>query len=34
MDTPALLERNEAAKRLHVSVRTVRRYGRAGLLRT
>ena len=32
MDTPALLERSEAAKRLHVSVRTVRRYGTLGLL--
>jgi excisionase family DNA binding protein len=27
-----LLDRNEAAKRLHVSPRTVRRYGKTGLL--
>lgn len=37
MDAPApvpvLLERNEVAKRLHVSLRTVRRYGRDGLLK-
>jgi excisionase family DNA binding protein len=32
MDTPPLLERNEAAERLHCSVRTVRRWGAAGLL--
>jgi predicted site-specific integrase-resolvase len=32
MDADALLERDEAARRLHVSVRTVRRYGAAGLL--
>jgi len=32
MGTPALLERDEAAKRLHVSLRTVRRYGKTGLI--
>jgi len=29
---PALLERGQAAERLHVSVRTVRRWGKAGRL--
>lgn len=29
---PVLLDRGEAAERLHVSERTVRRWGRAGLL--
>jgi len=29
---PVLLDRGEAARRLRVSPRTVRRYGRAGLL--
>jgi len=33
MGTPALLERNEAAERLHVSLRTVRRYGKLGLVK-
>lgn len=33
MDDPVvLLDRDEAARRLHVSPRTVRRYGKAGLL--
>jgi predicted site-specific integrase-resolvase len=32
MDTPPLLERSEAARRLHVSTRTVRRWGRLELL--
>lgn len=31
-DSVSLLDRNEAAERLHVSPRTVRRYGRNGLL--
>jgi len=31
-DPVPLLDRGEAARRLHVSERTVRRYGRAGLL--
>ena len=32
MTAPVLLERGEAAKRLHVSIRTIRRYGALGLL--
>lgn len=32
MPEPALMDRSEAATRLHVSVRTVRRYGAAGRL--
>lgn len=32
MREPVLLDRGEAARRLRVSPRTVRRYGRAGLL--
>ena len=31
-DLVALLDRAEAAQRLHVSERTVRRYGKSGLL--
>jgi hypothetical protein len=31
-DSVVLLDRSEAAERLHVSERTVRRYGRLGLL--
>ena len=31
-DTPVLLDRSEAARRLHVSRRTVERYGKSGLL--
>jgi excisionase family DNA binding protein len=31
-DSVTLLDRNEAAERLHVSPRTVRRYGKTGLL--
>jgi excisionase family DNA binding protein len=33
MPEPVLLERGEAAERLHVSVRTVRRYGKVGRLK-
>jgi excisionase family DNA binding protein len=32
MTEPELLDRDEAAERLHVSLRTVRRYGRAKLI--
>jgi len=32
MSTPALLERAQAAKRLHVSIRTIRRWGQRGRL--
>jgi len=32
MTAPVLLERSEAAKMLHVSVRTVRRWGTLGLV--